>query len=56
MIAKLPSSAPIVPPETGASKKLIFFSFNKFPYFIAILGFIDDMSITVEDGFKLSKN
>ena len=56
MIARLPSSAPIVPPETGASRKLIFFCFNKFPYFIAILGFIDNMSMTVEDGFKLSRN
>ena len=49
-------SAPLVPPETGASKKLILYFFNNFDKLIAVFGFAELISITVDPTFKFFKN
>ena len=49
-------SAPLVPPETGASKKLILYFFNNFDKLIAVLGFAELISMTVDPFFKFFKN
>ena len=55
IIANEPSSAPIVPPETGASKYLIFLDFNLSLCFTAVVGLTELISMTVAPDFKFSK-
>ena len=53
-MAKVACSAPMVPPETGASKKLTPSNIKSFQYLISKYGLIDDKSTTVDPFFKFS--
>ena len=56
MIASLPDSAPPIPPETGASIKVIPCCFEILAFSMVLAGVDELMSITIAPGFKVLSN